>query len=86
MVFITINLPHLDLDRSGILSPSCTDSRKFDLAKQKGKFQIEVGSVDCFPNCSRVMVVVVVSLLKNQTLMVVFEAKQRPKCDIGINY
>ena len=44
-IFRIISFSHLDLARSGIFLPPWTNSIKVNLAKQKGKCQIEVGSI-----------------------------------------
>ena len=53
--FRTINLSDLDLARSGLFLPPCTNSTNINLAKRKGKCQIKVGSIERFEKCSRVM-------------------------------
>ena len=54
-VFRTMKISHLDLFRSGLFLPWWTNSTKIDLAKRKGKCQIEVGSIEHFEKCSRDM-------------------------------
>ena len=55
IVFRTIKIPHLNLSQSGLFLPRWMNSTKNNLVKQKGKFQIEVGSIKRFDKCSRVM-------------------------------
>ena len=49
--FRTINLSDLNLARSGLFLPPYTNSTNINLAKQKGKCQIKVGSIEGFGKC-----------------------------------
>ena len=49
--FQNMQFPHLDLDRSGIFSHPCTNSRKL-IWPNKREISDQAGSIDWFENCS----------------------------------